>query len=337
MGMEVAEQKLQAALRAGADATRLETRVVGGRRAHAYARSADARWLPGLPARPPAWLWWRADVIHLLGLEVRPPKRRPFLVSVHDLAPLRFHDEGELPPWAEDSLTHATRVVTPSAFAAGEVEATYGISRERIAVVPNGPGQNVGSDVPSLTDAELSKLGLGRPLVLRLGGYTTRKNVRPLLEGWPTVRAATGAHLALVGPAQAARDRLLSEAPAGDGIVVLDYLPSGEVGRLLRTADVLVSTSTYEGFGLPALEAMSVGTPVVGIRSGAIEEVCGDAAELVDDEPMALANALANVLSAPDIRRRMAHDGLARSSRFTWAAAANRLLSVYHEVVREKG
>lgn len=102
----------------------------------------------------------------------------------------------------------------------------------------------------------------------------------------------------------------LDAAPSRERVVALDYLPAEVIPRLLRTAAVLGSTSTYEGFGLPVLEAMAGGTPVVAVGSGAAAEVCGDAAVLVPDDADALATAVAHLLQDHVLSDRLRKDGL---------------------------
>src|SRR5207248_10197276 len=129
-----------------------------------------------------------------------------------------------------------------------------------------------------LSPNRLTQLGVKPPFVLRMGGYTERKNLPVLLRAWPAIRRETGASLVLAGPAQAARSAQLAEAPSLERIVALDYPSAPTLPQLLRAASLLISTSKYEGFGLPPLEAMAAGVPVVAVQSMAVEEVCVDAA-----------------------------------------------------------
>ena len=112
------------------------------------------------------------------------------------------------------------------------------------------------------------------------------------------------------------------------------YVPDHDLAAILSLATTLAYPSLYEGFGLPPLEAMACGTPVVAGNRGAIPEVCGDAALLVDPTDEAeLAAALAAVLSDEDLRRELARRGLERASGFSWSYSAERTLAVYAEVL----
>ncbi len=333
MGLESAERNLLGALRANSGEVTLDLRVAGGRSACRYARSMRARWHPARPGRMPRRAWRSADLVHLIGLDLPPPPRGPFVATVHDLAALRFPDEGRLPEWVPDIAARAARLLTPSRFTAGELEQLLDVGQERISVVPNGPGHEVSPATEPLSEDDLGALGVSTPFVLRVGGYTQRKNFPVLLGAWPEVHRRTGGSLALAGPPQASRDAALAAAGTLDGVVALDYLPAAVVPRLLRAASALVSTSTYEGFGLPPLEAMGAGVPVVAVRSAAVEEVCGEAALLVDDEPGALAEGVIRVLEDEALRERLRSTGLRRSASFSWREAAEAVVGAYREAV----
>jgi glycosyltransferase involved in cell wall biosynthesis len=105
------------------------------------------------------------------------------------------------------------------------------------------------------------------------------------------------------------------------------------VPRLMRSAAAVVVPSTYEGFGLPALEAMAVGTPVIAAACGALPEVCGSGAVLVEPTSEALAAGILDVLAGGERIKRMRDAGRARARRFTWKEAARRTLAVYEEAL----
>jgi glycosyltransferase involved in cell wall biosynthesis len=325
MGLELAELRLLEALRSSRSGVRLSLRVVGGRGGFRHSRRVGARWIPGRRQQPPSLTWRGVDLVHLLGLDLAPPPHQRFVAMVHDLSPLRYPDEPAMTPCAREIIARASALLTPSRFTACELNELFDVPPELITIVGSGPAFDAGKLEPASTE-ELGRLGIRAPFAIRYGGYTARKNVRLLLDAWAGVSGAT---LVLVGPPQEARRGLLAAAPSLDNVIVLDYVPQTLLMRLLRAAGVLVSTSSYEGFGLPALEAMTAGTPVVAVRRPFVEEVCDGAAALVDPEPEALAARLTTILEDEDERRRLATAGRERAAQFTWDRVAEAVVASY--------
>jgi glycosyltransferase involved in cell wall biosynthesis len=330
MGLELAEQRLLGALRASATNIQLELRVVGGRSAWGHARRVQGRWIPALPARPWAAAWRGADLVHLIGLDLPPPRDTPFVATVYDVSALHYDDEGALPPWMDEITRRAALLLTPSSFTATELHEHFGVARSRIHIFGAAPALDARGAEP-LATSELRELHIERPVALRYGGYTTRKNLGLLLEAWATVSTGT---LVLVGPSQPSRAALLARAPTLNRVVVLDYVPAALLARLLQTAAVVVSPSLYEGFGLPPLEAMAAGVPVIAVATAFAREVCGDAAVFVANDPAALAAALTRVMTSNAFSEPLRAAGRARAASFSWQSAAAAVLQAYHEAGR---
>jgi len=329
MGLELAELRLLGALRAEVTDITLDVRVVGGRGSRRHARRLGARWIPSRGHTLPRLASSGADLVHLIGLDSPPPRRKAFVATVHDLSPLHYDDEVALPPWLGEIAERASLLLTPSGFTAGELHRQLGVPPERVRVF-GGAAALEASDAELLSPLELQQLGIEPPFVLRYGGYTKRKNLPLLLKAWAQVPAGT---LVLAGPPQQARKKILAEAPSLDRVVVLDYVPQTLLARLLRSADALVSTSSYEGFGLPPLEAMAAGTPVVAVSAPFVHELCSDAALLVEGRPDALADALREVLADEELALRLRAAGLVRAARFTWSGAASAVIGAYQSSV----
>jgi alpha-1,3-rhamnosyl/mannosyltransferase len=272
-------------------------------------------------------MYGRVDLVHRLDLRCPPVAGREVL-TIHDLPPLRFDDEGSLPRWAARSARAAVAVICPSEFAAAEVRDLLGVRRTR--VVPYGLDP-VRATAQPLSAAELIDLGLSEPLVVHAAGATARKNLGMLAAAWPDVLSEhPDASLALCGPPDRRRDAHFN------GLTHVRYLGSRTpefVARLMRAANTVVVPSTYEGFGLPALEGMAAGATVVATSCGALPEVCGDAALLVRPDASEFAAAIGESLAGGSAIERLRTAGRARAESFSWAQAARETAAVYEEAL----
>jgi alpha-1,3-rhamnosyl/mannosyltransferase len=253
------------------------------------------------------------DVLHCTTFRAprRPPV--PLVVTVHDLALLRHPDA--FPAWHRRSGTLALRgaarvadaIVAVSAFTRDELVELLGVPPERVRVVPNGVDAVFDPSGPA---AEGS-------YVLAVGTLEPRKNLGAAVEA---ARLA-GLELRVAG------------APGWGGVDVPGWAgrPSDdELAALYRGARCLVYPSLYEGFGIPVLEAMACGTPVVTSRGGATEEVAGGAAVLVDaTDPEAIA---AGIADAERRREELVARGHERARGFTWQHAANLVEALWREL-----
>jgi glycosyltransferase involved in cell wall biosynthesis len=192
-----------------------------------------------------------------------------------------------------------------------------------------------GEDAP----AELPA-GVAAPYVLHVGDLHERRNLSMLTEAVLAARRHVGAlpalSLVLVGTDRgvAAGLRALADrAGASDAVVHLPALPDSQLRTLYRHAAAFVYPSVYEGFGLPLIEAMASGTPVIAARAASIPEVVGDAGLLLDPHaPDAWTQAIVDLVHDHGRRDRMRGAGLRRASRFTWANTARLTLDVYRRV-----
>jgi glycosyltransferase involved in cell wall biosynthesis len=248
----------------------------------------------------------------------------PCVVTVHDLS---FVHRPEVMGWKDRlvfrtvvprAVRRAARVFTVSERTKRDLVEAYAADPARIVVTPNGIDPifrpAAAGEVPS------DNLSLGT-YALAVGAIERRKNQRVALEA----AKAAGLPLVVVGPE---RDASLADELRRRGARVEGYVERERLALLYRGAACLVQTSLYEGFGLPVLEAMASGTPVVAFREPALREVGEDAILLTDENGLAEA-----IRRAVADRERLATAGLARARHFSWREAAKRTLETYLEVL----
>ena len=332
MGQQRYEIEIQAAIRRRADGWLFEARRVTSLRSGlSGAKRIPSRLNGGAPLFLSVVLgrvvYGRPDLTHRFDLRL-PAGPQPEVVTVHDVPPLRFQDEGKLTRAAVGSARRARRVIVPSNFAAEEVRGLLGV--EDPVVIPYGVSAEY-SEAPALSDGALGELGVKTPFIVHAAGASSRKNLPGLADAWRLLAAARAdLQLVLCGPRDQRRDVAFAELPR---VVRTGRLEPRVIAGLMRRASAVVVPSTYEGFGLPALEGMACGVPVVAARRGALPEVCGDAAVLTDPTGEALAEGLRMVLEDESLAGRLKASGLARASQFRWDKAAEEHLRVYNEVL----
>jgi glycosyltransferase involved in cell wall biosynthesis len=246
------------------------------------------------------------------------------VVVIHDAAALRHPEwfSRGYAAWHRVATRAVARraelVITVSEFSRSELLALTDVSPERIAVVPGG----VADDFAAAADPERARraLGLDRPYVLAVATPSVRKNLAVLDRAVRDLGAA-GIELVTAG---AGRDYL----PRADAVPVrsLGYVEEALLPGLYAGALATVVPSRYEGFGLPCLESMAAGTPVVAARAGGLIEACGDAALLVDpDDPAGFSTALVRAATDEAARERLIAAGLLRSRSLSWRTSADAL------------
>lgn len=274
-----------------------------------------------------AVLYRGADVVHRMALELPPPPRHEVL-TIHDTVSWRFPDESPPMPHAASEARRAAAVVTVSNFAADDLAEFLGI--ERPTVIYNGVDPAF-FDAGPLSADERRMLGVpSGPYVLHAGGASMRKNLTALAEAWPLVRyARPDASLVLSGPPHPRRTSLFSNLA---GTRLIGRVPGAAVPGLVAGAAAVAVPSLHEGFGLPALEALAAGVPLVAANRSSLPEVSGDAGILVEPTPDAIAEGLLHALSSdPDIDERRRR-GRLWSAQFTWERCAEKHAVVWRSV-----
>jgi glycosyltransferase involved in cell wall biosynthesis len=304
-----------------------------------------------VPSRLPTWnpvarIAWEQAVCpvevrsHRLDILHSPVNVAPLLlpaasvVTVHDLAFLRFPDRFGiskrlyLRTMVRASVRLSDRVIVPSEHAKTDVIAAFGLEADRVTVIAEAVRQEfqpqAGGDPP-----------IAAPYILSVGTVEPRKNLPVLIRAFAELkRVGYPHHLALVGPRGWMFDEVYGTI-ATLGIEDCVSTPGfvADLPRWYNHADLFVYPSVYEGFGLPPLEAMACGTPVVVSSAGSLREVAGDAALFVEPSDVgALVQACRRVLDDRTLRSELIRAGLERAALFSWDDTARRTVEVYEAV-----
>jgi glycosyltransferase involved in cell wall biosynthesis len=323
--------------------------------------SADALAAPGLALHPvaaaragrPARIAWTqllagraaraagADLLHGVHYELPVACRLPQVVTVHDLTLItnpEWHEPGKVRyfGWAlRRAVRAARRVLCVSATTARDLAERLEVAPERIAVT------RLGTDLRPAGEAEVAalrgRLGLDGPYLLGLGTVEPRKDLPTLVRAFASLAGELPHRLVLAGLAgwgAGALAQAVEASGVADRVLLTGYLPEADKAALFTGAEVFAYPSRYEGFGLPVLEAMACGTPVVTTTGGSLPEVAGDAAWLVEPgDAGGLAAALAKLAADPAAAQAAAARGRARAATFTWERCAAQTVVAYRRAL----
>ena len=291
---------------------------------------------------PPASLlerrWWTyglprelkrqsAEVFHGVDFAVPFPAVVPAVMTIHDLSPwasghwvndawrARTARVRKRVPWMIRSGA-ARHIITPSETIRAEVIRFFRVDPGRVTAIPLAAAAHFRPQ-PIVPEA--------RPYFLYAGMFEARKNVTAVIEAWSAIHAALDVDLVLAGPH---REEIPIAAPR-PGLILRGEVPESELAALYSGAIALVYPTHYEGFGLPVLEAMQCGTPVIISRDAALMETAGDAAISTDDLADHLCGAMRALIDNPQLRADLRARSLARAALFSWERTARRTHHVY--------
>jgi glycosyltransferase involved in cell wall biosynthesis len=283
---------------------------------------------------------------------------KPYVVTLHDMSSLLFPDprkekQSYLPFKFRRGLMRADRIIAVSAASRRDIEKFLGIPSERIRQIYNAPDPRflTRDTDPEAHEIEkqhiLERYQINYPFLLYAGNIRTQKNIPRLVEAFAVLRGDLEEHplykdlrLIIIGDEifqYPSVRRAVIHTRVQQVVRFLGFVPFDTLRIFYESAAAFVFPSLYEGFGLPPLEAMSCGTPVVTSSVSSLPEVVGDAAMIVNPENVFdIARGIREVLLDQDLREKLIRKGYEQVKRFSWERTAREVLETYREVARER-
>jgi glycosyltransferase involved in cell wall biosynthesis len=298
----------------------------------------------------------KPDLVHIPLNRVPLLMIRPYVVTVHDLANLFFDPERsrlriELRHYRlRRGLARASRVIAVSDTTRRDVESKMGVPAQRIRRVYNAPDPGFheceGAEAESERCRIMERYQIQYPFLLYAGNIRRHKNIPRLVEAFAVVRAELASHpvyrdlhLIIIGDTVSRYPALRQTVIRTHGeqaVRFLGFVPFETLRCFYQSAAAFVFPSRYEGFGLPPLEAMACGTPVVTSNASSLPEIVGDAAILVNPENVFdIARGIKDALVDTALRAAMIRHGREQASRYSWARTAKQVLDIYQEAAAQ--
>ncbi|MBC7235348.1 MAG: glycosyltransferase family 4 protein, partial [Chloroflexi bacterium] len=295
------------------------------------------------------WITGPLDLFHSPDFSLPPVCRAKTVLTVHDLSFMRCPGCFPAPLLAylmravPRSVRRANMVLADSQSTRDDLMELLLVPQERVAVLYPGVEPHFSAQKSAQDDLILARYGIRWPYILGLGTLQPRKNFVRLIEAFGRLRQERPVpHRLVIGGERGwlyqEIDETIARLKLNNRVHLIGFVADEDLPALYRGAAVLAFPSLYEGFGLPVLEAMACGTPVVTSTTSSLPEVAGEAALLVPPKDVeALADALWRLLDDGALRNDLRAKGFEQAKRFTWERAAKALLGIYHHVIREGG
>jgi glycosyltransferase involved in cell wall biosynthesis len=286
----------------------------------------------------------RVDLFHGLDARMYDSPRVRNVVTIHDLPQYSNlysgtrHPERKFRLYA-DIMARADRIIANSVYTKADILRFYSIPEERIDVVPHGvdvPARSIGAGE---VQAVLARYGIRAPYLLHVGRIETKKNLCRTLEAFAGVRKQSAEPVQLVlagtpGPGAEEVFHAIEAFRLREEVRATGYVRKEDLPALYAGAIAFLFPSLYEGFGMPVLEAMACGTPVLASSVTSLPEVAGDAALMVDPlDAGSIAHGMLRLMEEPGLRDGYIRKGLERVKEFTWERTARETLAVYRKTL----
>ncbi len=300
---------------------------------------------------------FRADLFHIPLNRVPPLMPKPYVVTVHDMSTILFGErragfrEELQMHWFRRGLLRADRVITVSDATRRDVQNTLGIPGSRIRMIYNAPDPIFTSQIKGLELDEsyriMERYQINYPFLLYAGNIRPQKNIPRLVEAFAVLRGELSTHeiysdlrLIIIGDEiskyPSVRHSVI-QSRVENAVRFLGFVPINTLRIFYKAAAAFVFPSLYEGFGLPPMEAMACGTPVITSNVSSLPEVVGDAAIIVNPENVFdIARGIRDALLDDELRKKCIANGLVQVRRFSWRQTAEQVLAVYREVAGDR-
>lgn len=287
-------------------------------------RAPDVLWMPGstLP-----WILPKKTVVtvHDIGFHRMPELYKKRQVRIHEHA-------------MKEIAKKATRIITVSEFSGREMAEAYGIAPSKIAIGSNGVDHSIYRPIPNMesVDDRLRRYRIPTPFFVTIGRLEQKKNLITMIKAFTEFKTRRGVgdphRLVLVGiPGYGAEEirRAIANSSVKSDIMEVGYIPEADLPYILNAAEALVHPAWYEGFGVPPVQAMACGCPVISSNAASLPEVCGKAAIFFSpSEQEQLTTAFTRIVSEPGLKHDLRLAGIEQAAKYTWKRAAEQVLPV---------
>lgn len=274
----------------------------------------------------------------------------PVVATIHDLAfehmPETFTRRGslQLKLTVRSTAKKAASILTVSEYSRQDIIKTYKLPSEKVVVTYNGIEPHFTLNASSQNEIQelRSRYGISRDYILAVGSLQPRKNLVRLIHAYSELRSRNNGfnhQLVIVGRKLWLADGIFDEVKKqqwADDVILTGYVNDNDLAALYRSANAFVYPSLFEGFGLPPVEAMACGTPVITSNNSCLPEVTGDAAILIDPyNEREMADTILKVTSDKTLRHELRERGIAQAKKFTWNDAAIKTIEIYNSVCQK--